>query len=249
MSPDAYVQMAQVQDTHWWFVARRTILFEQVRALNLPAHADILEVGSGTGANLDLLAQFGSVTGLEMSEAAIAFATLRARALRDVTLHQGMCPHDLVRIDKKFDLICLFDVLEHIEDDVETLRRLSQLLKPGGRLMLTVPAYQWMWGPHDVQLHHRRRYSKGSLRACCEAGNLSIERMSSFNSLLFPLAAGMRMVDRLLNRDVPSGLGVPFGAMNRTFARIFGAERFVLRRGNLPWGLSLLLVGTRRNDA
>lgn len=248
MSPDAYMQMAEVQDTHWWFVARRKILVEQIKALQLPADADILEIGSGTGANLDFLAAFGSVTGLEMSAAAIEFASRRAPALPSVTLHQGMCPQDIAIVGKKFDLICLFDVLEHIDDDAEALRRLGQFLKPGGTLMVTVPAYLWMWGPHDVQLHHRRRYSKHSLHACCKAGNVSIERMSSFNCFLFPLAAGMRMVDKLMKRTVASGLAVPFGPMNWAFAKVFGAERFLLRRSNLPWGLSLLLVGKKAND-
>ena len=245
MSPDAYTQMAQVQDTHWWFVARRKILHSQIKALNLPPNAVILEIGSGTGANLDLLAEFGSVTGIEMSEDAIALAARRTQGMGGVTLRQGVCPQDIGQIGKRFDLICLFDVLEHIDQDAETLRQLIQILKPGGRLMITVPAYRWMWGPHDVQLHHKRRYSMGALQACCAAAGVSAQRITYFNSLLFPLAAGVRLLDRLLNRTVASGLEVPWGPMNRAFAWVFSTERFLLDRLNMPWGLSLLLVGGR----
>lgn len=247
MSPDAYVQMARVQDRHWWFVARRKILLDQIKALGLPANAEILEIGSGTGANLDLLAEFGSVTGIEMSEEAITLAASRTQGMMKVTLRQGMCPQDIEKIGKEFDLICLFDVLEHIDEDSETLRQLVQILKPGGKLLLTVPAYRWMWGPHDVQLHHKRRYSRDSLRVCCNTSNVSIHRLSYFNCLLFPLAAAMRLFDRLMNRTVASGLDVPSGAVNATFANVFGAERFMLRHMDLPWGLSLLLVGGRQN--
>lgn len=247
MSPEAYVQMARVQDRHWWFLARRKILFAQIKALNLPPNADILEIGSGTGANLGLLSEFGSVTGLEMSGEAIAFASRRAQSLHCVTLRQGICPQDLSEIGKHFDLICLFDVLEHIDEDAETLRRLAHILKPGGRLMVTVPANQWMWGPHDVQLHHKRRYSRASLSKCCGAANVSIDRITFFNSLLFPLAAGVRVFDRVMGREEAAGLEVPVDVLNKTFAKVFGAERVLLRHLDLPWGLSLLLVAGKLN--
>ena len=143
MSPDAYTEMARVQEVHWWFVARREIIGDQIRRMDLPVCADILEIGSGTGANLGLLASFGNVVALEMAADAIALAEGRcADARRRISMRQGRCPEDLAEITQKFDLICMFDVLEHIERDTESLAQLVKLLKPTGKIMVTVPAYQ-----------------------------------------------------------------------------------------------------------
>ncbi|RYX97691.1 MAG: class I SAM-dependent methyltransferase [Comamonadaceae bacterium] len=249
MSPDAYTQMARVQSTHWWFVARREILRSQISALNLPPKADILEVGSGTGANLGLLLEFGQVTGLEMNAEAIELAKSHSAEVRmRVNLLQGTCPKDLPSVHQTFDLICLFDVLEHIPDDEQTLAALRLLLKPGGKIMLTVPAHQWMFGPHDVTLHHQRRYSRSTLQSVCESSQLVVEKISFFNMLLFPLALAGRCFDILARRNESSGSGVPAAPVNRLFKAVFASERHLLRKMPLPAGLSLLLVASNGAD-
>lgn len=249
MSPDAYTEMAAVQATHWWFVARRDILREQLRRLNLPANADILEVGSGTGANLNLLAEFGQVVALEMTAEAIALAQQRGGAMPGrVTMRQGKCPEDLGMLTQRFDLICLFDVLEHIEQDQASLAQLAALLKPGGKLMITVPAYQWMWGPHDEHLHHQRRYSKSVLSAECAGAGLVISRMSHFNTLLFPLAMVGRILEKFTGTST-SASRTPVAPVNVMLRHLFALERHVLARVSLPFGLSLLLLAQPRPDA
>ena len=242
MSPEAYTEMAQAQAAHWWYAARRQILRSQVSRLNLPAGADILEIGSGTGANLDLLAEFGDVVALEMKAEAIALAEKRlGGAGRHVTMRQGRCPEDLSSLTQQFDLICLFDVLEHIEQDTVSLARLALLLKPGGKLMLTVPAYQWMWGPHDVHVHHKRRYSKQVLLGRCANAGLSISRISHFNTLLFPLAVLGRMFEKITGKNTQA-TRLPPGPVNALLRRVFALERHLLPRMQLPFGLSLLLL-------
>jgi len=247
MSPDAYQEMAQVQSTHWWFSARREILRGRVAALGLPPSARILEVGSGTGANLDMLAGFGTVTGVEMSEQAIAHASdlpvVRSGRARIV---QGRCPEALDSLDGRFDLICLFDVLEHIEADADVLHALSAHLAPGGRIMLTVPAYQWLWSGHDTKLHHFRRYTRSSLERTCEAAGLDVARLSHFNTLLFPLAVAERLACRVSGRESSSG-AAPKQAVNAALCSLFSAERHLLGRFNLPFGLSLLALAAPRN--
>jgi SAM-dependent methyltransferase len=246
MNPDAYTEMARTQATHWWFAARRDILRGQLRQLDLPPDADILEIGSGTGANLDLLSEFCNVLGLEMESEAIALAKqCRAGAAGNVSMLQGMCPDDLPALGRKFDLICLFDVLEHIERDQESLSQLALLLKPHGRLMVTVPAYQWMWGPHDVHLHHKRRYNRRTLSERCDHAGLSIARMSHFNTVLFPLAVLARMVEKLTGRN-SSATETPAPAINALFRTLFAAERHLLSKTRLPFGLSLLLLAQPR---
>jgi len=241
MSPSAYSEMAQVQDRHWWFVARRKILHSELVRLNLPADASILEVGSGTGANLGLLSEFGHVTALEMSANAIALSRVRSDfdASRIVT-QQKRCPDDLDSLTQQFDLICLFDVLEHIEDDELSLSRLKTLLKPGGTLMLTVPAYSWMWGPHDIHLHHKRRYSKTRLLADCARAGLSVQRASYFNTLLFPLAVVARLLERMTGKQSNAASRVPQRLVNAFLTSVFSFEGILLSRMTLPFGLSLL---------
>ncbi len=246
MSPDAYTQMAHVQATHWWFVARQKILRSQISRLNLPSDATILEIGSGTGANLGLLADFGNVVALEMSAEAIALATQRCDgASRHVAMRQGRCPEDLTELSERFDLICMFDVLEHIEQEKESLAKLALLLKPNGHLLVTVPAYQWMWGPHDVHLHHKRRYTKQSLSAGCTTAGLSITRLSHFNTLLFPLAVLGRMVEKYTGKKT-SATNTPAAPINALLTYIFALERHLLARAPLPFGLSLLLLAEPR---
>jgi SAM-dependent methyltransferase len=249
VNPAAYLEMAQAQSTHWWYVARRSILEGQLRALALPPDAEILEIGSGTGANLELLAGFGHVLGLEMADDAIRLAQQRAGAAASrVSLRQGRCPEDLPRLPQRFDLICLFDVLEHIEEDELSLAKLKQLLKPGGRLLMTVPAYPWMWGPHDVHVHHKRRYTRRSLLDRCSRAGLAVTRVSHFNTLLFPLAVVGRLYEKITGRQT-SATKTPAAALNALLTGVFALERPLLARLSLPFGLSLLVLAGPRVDA
>lgn len=241
MNPSAYDEMAGVQERHWWYVARREILCGQLRQLRLPHDAEILEVGSGTGANLALLARFGRVTGLEMEQRAIGLARRSLGPRDDIRLLQGRCPEDLDRLGQRFDLVCLFDVLEHIAQDRQALERLKSVLKPGGRLLLTVPAYPWMWGPHDEHFHHQRRYTKARLLGTCEDAGLTVAHACHFNTLLFPLALAERMREKWSGRR-GAATRTPPSALNSLLARVFAAERHLLARIAPPFGLSLLLV-------
>ncbi len=163
MNPAAYLEMAETEATHWWFVGRRVILAGMIEALRLPSHATILEVGCGTGGNLPMLARYGEISAFEMDGNARIIAINKTQSRFDI--QPGGCPDDLPFQDRRFDLICMFDVLEHIERDVDTLVALGKLLKPNGRLLITVPAYQWMYGAHDEFLQHKRRYSAPLLSA------------------------------------------------------------------------------------
>ena len=246
MSPDAYIEMAEMQATHWWFAARREILRSQIERLSLPSGADILEVGSGTGANLALLSRFGNVVALEVAPEAIALAQARCvDSARPVTMRQGRCPEDLGAMSERFDLICLFDVLEHIERDADSLAKLALLLKPNGTLMATLPAYSWMWGPHDVRLHHKRRYSRRQLSHKCAQAGLEVSRMSHFNTILFPVAVLGRLLEKVFRKATVTTTTPP-APINTILARLFALERHCLARMQLPFGLSILLLANAR---
>ncbi|AGK50510.1 MULTISPECIES: class I SAM-dependent methyltransferase [Burkholderia] len=246
MSPDAYLQMAATETTHWWFRARRDILRALLVGLGLPAGARILEIGSGTGGNLGMLEAFGAVSALEMDDTARAIANRRTGWRFDI--RAGRCPDDVPFGDQRFDLICFFDCLEHIEDDAAALRRVSDYLAPGGAIVVTVPAYQWLWSAHDTFLHHYRRYDRAALERCARAADCMIVRSSYFNTLLFPLAVVARTVDRLLHRARSSGDALGPRAVNAALYRIFRTERGWLPKHSLPFGVSLFAVLTKRSE-
>lgn len=240
MDPDAYLEMADTEARHWWFAGRRAVLASLISKINLPSKARILEVGCGTGGNLQMLSAFGSVSALEMNEKARSIASKKTGGRFDI--RAGCCPMNIPFSEEKFDLICLIDVLEHIKEDVETLIAVKRLLAKKGRIVLTVPAYSWLWSVHDEFLHHKRRYSAKALWAKALAAGLQLERMSYFNTLLFPLAAAVRIKDRMLGSSSASGTRIPSPFFNVLFYQVFSAERFLLSKLNLPFGVSLLAI-------
>jgi len=144
--------------------------------------------------------------------------------------------------DGSFDLVCLLDVLEHIEDDGAALARAGRLLKAKGRLLVTVPAYAWLWSAHDESHHHRRRYTQGMLKQRAMAAGLEVRRLGYFNSLLFPLIAGTRIARTLAGGAAGSDAALPSPAVNALLTGIFGAERHVIRHGLFPFGTSVMAV-------
>jgi SAM-dependent methyltransferase len=240
MNPTAYLEMAETESDHWWFCGRRSILFSIIQKLGLPQQAKILEIGCGTGGNLQMLAKFGEVCAIEMDANAREIATKKTNQRYDI--RAGYCPDEIPYRDQRFDLICLFDVLEHIDQDTETLTAIRQLLATNGRILMTVPAYQWLYGTHDAFLHHKRRYSAQHLKKLFSATGLLPTKISYFNTILFPFAVFVRIKDKLFGNSIATGTQVPAPPINNLFKKIFGAERFLLERINLPFGISLLCV-------
>jgi SAM-dependent methyltransferase len=235
-----YEQMAELDQQHWWYRARREVLAALIRREALPpAGAHVLEIGCGTGHNLEMLSEFGEVDALELDDEARSVAEKRlGKSVMSAPLPQleGVPEHH-------YDLIGAFDVIEHIDDDEAALASIASRLKSGGKLVMTVPAHQWMWSAHDVVNHHKRRYSKKALKALVEGSPLKLERIGYFNSLLFPAAIAERLSSRLRGKD-DADLSLPPKPLNAALERVFALERHLVARLPLPPGLSLFAVAS-----
>ena len=233
-----YDRMAEIDQLHWWYRARREILSDLIRRkIALPADARILEVGCGTGHNLDMLKTFGRVDAIEVDLAARAIAATRlGHEVLDAPL-----PALTGVPDAAYDLIAILDVIEHIDEDRAGLESLAKKLRPGGRILITVPAFPWMWSAHDVVNHHKRRYTRRTLRALVAGAGLKLEMLSWFNSLLFPLAAASRLAGRLTGKQ-DSDDRLPPRPVNSLFEWVFGLERYAIGRLPFPPGVSLVAI-------
>lgn len=235
-----YDRMAELDELHWWYRARRQVLQALIeRVVAPPPGAHILEVGCGTGHNLAMLGRFGKVDAIEVDAEARAFAEKRTgRPVSSAPLPA------LPGIERgHYDLVAALDVVEHIADDRAAVEALASCLKPGGKLLVTVPAHQWMWSAHDELNHHKRRYSKRGLARLIEGSPLKLDRIGYFNSLLFPLAVGARMASKLTGRGGDDD-SLPPRPLNYLFERVFGAERRLIGTVPLPPGLSLFAVAS-----
>jgi len=278
MTPDEYRRMAALEGSHWWFQGTRRVIFDQLDRLlpSLPNRPPtILDLGCGTGGTTRLLARRGPTLGVDavllplqwarQSEPGLCWLQASAAAL---PLPDGAC-----------DLIVALDVLEHLPDDRAALAEIARVLRPGGALLLTVPAWPVLFSDHDRALGHYRRYRAATLRPLLAAAGLDIARLSYFNSLLFPAAAAVRLGQRA-RQQVRRSLGRPGSSpgavatdptlpttppaaepppasdlrplpepLNALLAGLLGLERHLLARHELPAGLSLLAIARRARTA
>jgi SAM-dependent methyltransferase len=246
MQAEMYDLHAELEEDHWWFTARRsivqTLLQRELRrdpGLKLPLR--ILDVGCGAGATVRHLSSFGSVIGIDPSPAAVAYAKSKG----DVDVRIGALPGDLpFRPGEQFDVITLLDVLEHVEQDVEALLAIRKLLRPGGRLIVTVPAFQFLWSGHDVINEHKRRYSRAELGEKLARGGFKVSTLSYFNTVLFLPIAAVRVARRWAGADddAEHNVGKVSPPINALLHALFSVERHVLPSMRLPFGVSLIAL-------
>ncbi|NPU97023.1 MAG: class I SAM-dependent methyltransferase [Candidatus Omnitrophica bacterium] len=245
MQPAAYALNYEHEESHWWFLARREIIVSILHALMVAEtrsgapRLSILDYGCGTGGLTLALAPFGEVTGVDESGQAIAWC--HKRGMNNV--RRIVTPQELP--SGAYDWITCFDVLEHVEDDGNLLREFRRVLKPGGRLLLTVPALPILWGGEDEVSRHVRRYTKRNLLHKLQAAGFEVHKISYFNTLLFPAVLTLRLFNRWFRPSSwkESDLKSANPLLNSLLYRIFALERHVLRYGSLPIGVSLLAVG------
>jgi SAM-dependent methyltransferase len=238
-----YTALAGAEDQHWWFRGRRAIAAHIIERLALPADATILEVGSGTGGNLEMLSRFGRLFATELDTEARAFSDRRGI----VKAEKGILPHQIPFGDRRFDLIAAFDVLEHLDADFETLVALHARLVDQGKLLITVPAFPFLWSAHDESHHHKRRYRLRPLVRLFERAGYRVLLASYCNFWLFPLVAAARLPDRFAGtgRQKRIDLPIPPAPLNDLLEKIFSSERYLHGIVSLPFGVSIVLLAQR----
>jgi SAM-dependent methyltransferase len=246
MDADLYDQLWEIEQRHWWFQARRHIVWSLIRRFVDGAdnrRLQICDLGCGTGGNLAALADRHDVTGVEFSPQALEYARRRLGN----RVGPGSLPNGVDLPDASFDVVLLTDVLEHIEDDAGSVRTALRLLRPAGIVVATVPAHQWLFSQHDVRHHHFRRYSRRQFRDLWSQSEATIVLLSFYNALLFAPAATVRLSSKLLPRQAAfHELAVPPRPMNLVLSCIMRSEAPLLGRVPMPFGLSLIAAVRKR---
>jgi ubiquinone/menaquinone biosynthesis C-methylase UbiE len=246
-----YDEYVRIEDTHWWFRGRQKIIASVLRS-HLRPPVRIIDVGSGGGAMAAALLEFGDVTACDID------VRCAASVARRPGMHFAYGTAEAIPFpDGTYDLVTAFDVLEHLDDDVAALREMARVARSSGLIAMTVPAYPWLWGRQDEVSHHRRRYTRRSLKTAITAAGLAPLRLSAFNTMLFPGIAALRLARRVARQlsakqpPDPAALKSDFsmtkpGPMNDLLAATFSSEAALLRAVDLPFGVSLLAIAQRR---
>lgn len=245
-----YEKMYHLEDTYWWFQGRRRII-EAILEAYLPKEPEpgrVLDVGCGTGLILDHFRKWEPV-GLDFHPVALQYCSQR-KLTRLVNGDVTQLPFE----SGSFDLILALDLMEHVEDHERMIREFSRVLRKGGCLMATVPAHPFLWSDHDIALHHYRRYTKASLRRLLREGDFRPIKFSYGITFTFPPIVAFRMVQKLWHGIVGSvrtnrpkaHLIELRPSLNRTMIRLLQVEAALLRRMNLPFGVSLMTLAQKR---
>ena len=241
MEATFYQTVYEIEKVHWWCVARQRIVEDVIqRRLRLPPGARVLDVGCGSGAVLEALSERFEAYGTDTSPLAIDLS--RRRGLTNAFCCT-LATFPLAAL--RFDLTTMLDVIEHVDDDLGVLREAYHYLKPGGWALVTVPAYQFLWGPHDLVNHHKRRYTRAGLRRVMQAAGFELRLLSYFNSILFPAALATFVGEKLAGIGGDPRPRVPAPALNAALTAVFSLEKYLLRGFSLPYGLSLIALARR----
>lgn len=242
MDQAAFAVEAAVEEEHWWFRGRRMLFASEIRLLGIAPSARVLDVGTGTGANLRMLRDngFRNVTGTDASPEAVKYCA--AKGLGEVQLG------DIVSLPfagGHFDLVLATDVIEHVDDDRGALAELYRVLAPGGHLLLTVPAFPSLWGLQDEVAHHKRRYRMQGLRECIRASGFEIRRSYHFNYFLFvPIWAARKVIKMLaVKRNSEAEFNSPL--MNKVLSKVFEWDTRSAAFVRPPFGVSILVLAQK----
>lgn len=238
MNPEEYDRMFELEDHYWWFVGRRTLALRLLRKWNQGKR--VLDLGCGTGAVLKEISTWGEPVGLDRSELALRYA--KERFGSRLVLGDGTA---LPFASAEFDACVVLDVFEHIEDDIAAMGECARVLKPGGVLVLSVPAFKSLFGPHDVALHHFRRYRRSEVTERLRSVGLEPVKASYGVFFLFPLVVLSRWLDKFRRGPAEARLPKVPDWLNRFLIGLCRFESSVIEAVSLPWGSSVVAVARK----
>lgn len=249
MEKNYTLKYIQYEETHWWFVARRSILKSIIGKIliqqKLKSPLKILNVGPAGGTTSIMLQDFGEVKSLEFDKLLYDYC----KNERKMDVDQGSITN-LPYEDESFDVACAFDVIEHVKNDTKAFEELRRVLRKNGVIIITVPAYQFLWSTHDDINYHFRRYTKKRINQLALSTGLSLLYSSYFNFFLFVPILGTRLLGKLRSPS-KNGNGSDFDQYkpgqltNKIFRSIFQAERKLLYPGKFPFGVSIFCAYTK----
>lgn len=247
MNEAVYAEIFAVEDRHWWFRAKRQIVMHLLNRFAAPRPGEqlkVVDLGCGCGATLYQLQLRYHAIGVDGSPLAVDFCSRRG-----IDVQLAELPHGIQISEGSVDAVLLLDVLEHVDDHAGSLRAAAKLLRPGGVLICTVPAYQWLWSWWDEIHHHYRRYTLTSLKKVLSENGLEPQMMSYVNTLLFPIAMVARLFARLKKPPAEGTcpMHVPAAPVNYVLNKIYAGERHLLGKVRLPFGLSVVGVARKPN--
>jgi SAM-dependent methyltransferase len=244
MMEHTYPILREVEETHWWYVGRRRILSEFVAGAVKDVKgrkAEILDVGCGTGGNVVMLNEHGNAHGIDVSKDAVAYCHERGLDVQEGAANE--LPYE----DGTFDLVTALDVVEHLDDDLGALKEFRRVLKPGGKTLIFVPTFMFLWGIQDDVSNHRRRYRLPELLRIIREAGFEVERSSYANITFFMPVLVVRTIMRWFKMKADTELHIGLSSMNKPQGWLFGSERFWLRHFNIPFGVSAVCVASRKD--
>lgn len=244
MQQHTYAIMDRVEDSHWWFVGRRAILESFLQKIcsrleTQDSRPTILDVGCGTGANLEMLSAFGEAEGVDVSDDALEFCRRKGLAVEKGLAEK--LPYD----EGTFDITTALDVVEHLDDDIAGLKEMYRVTKSGGYSLIFVPAFMWLWGVQDDVSNHRIRYTKKQIVARLKQAGYEVERATYANFTFFAPILGGRTLMKITGIKPESENNITISALNGVFGKLFAAERHILKNFDFPFGVSIVVVARK----
>lgn len=248
MKNEMYQSMYETDSYHWWFRGKREIvdaLAQDALSQKNDTEKTIIDFGCGCGLMLEALQKYGNVTGADFSEQALKYCQNRfAGKLRKIDLSISST------MNEKYDFAVALDILEHIDNDEIAAQNLYASMKSGGKCIVTVPAFQWLWTAHDNNCMHKRRYNKAALERLLTTSGFTVDFVSYYNFFLSPAIIVVRLFTKILGLDKNSSLENKFSDnfVNKLLYRIFITEKkFILKRKHFPFGVSLIAIISKPN--
>lgn len=247
MELEVYQQADRQKDQHWWFLGRRKIISSILSSKIKNKNLKVLDAGCGAATSLPILRPFGKIIGIDKSPKAINFCRKKD--------YSQLARADVASLpfkDKSFDLIAALDLLEHVKDDRQVIQELARVCQKGSWLIVTVPAFSFLWGENDIATHHFRRYQKMELKNKVEKSGFEIKKLSYFNFFLFPLFLVWHVLSQIRKKwtkdyQPKSSLIINFpGWLNKFFILLFSLEAIFLPVIDFPFGLSLICLAQKK---